>query len=121
MKKMLIISKITDAKDFMEIFEKQGVDIKQTEDGREALKIALSWNPGVILFITPVYWESILEFVEKIRAVPEMERTGIMYIGRMIEGAELRLLQQYDVNTMALGPVPKEEMARFIYGMFPAW
>jgi len=118
---MLIISKISDSKDFTAIFEKQGVEMKQTEDMKEALEIAEEWQPGVLLFITPVYWESILEFVEKIRAIPEMERAGIMYIGRMIEGAELRLLQQYDVKTMALGPVPKEEMARFIYGMFPAW
>jgi DNA-binding response OmpR family regulator len=120
-KKLLLVSKTTDAKEFISIFEKQGVEVHQIEVFKEALTDAKEWKPGVIVFLVPVYWESILDFVKEIRDVPEMKKTEILYIGKLIEGAELTLLQKYNVKTMALGPVPKEEMARFIYGLFPAW
>lgn len=118
---MLLVSKRVDAKPFLPIFEKQGIEVFQTESFKEAEEVALSWKPGAIVFLVPVYWESILDFVKKIRQEPDMEKTGILYIGKLIEGAELTLLQKYDVKTMALGPVPIEEMARFIYEMLPRW
>lgn len=120
-KRMLMVSKIMDANIFIPLFQNMGVEVHQIEDFGEALEDALDWKPGVIVFLVPVYWESILEFVEKVRADPDMKKTGIIYVGRLIEGAELRLLQQHDVKTMAMGPVPEEEMARFMYEMFPAW
>ena len=121
MKKLLLISKISDAKEFIPVFQNQGVEVVQIESSKEALEYAKEWKPGVIVFLVPVYWESILEFVKEVRETPGMEKSGIVYLGKLIEGAELRLLQQYDVKTMALGPVPKQEVARFIYEMFPSW
>jgi DNA-binding response OmpR family regulator len=120
-KRMLLVAKRVDAKPFMPIFEQQGIEVFQTESFQEAEQVALAWKPGAIVFLVPVYWESILDFVKKIRADEEMKKTGILYIGKLIEGAELTLLQKYDVKTMALGPVPIEEMARFIYEMLPKW
>ena len=121
MKKLLIVSKLVDAKNFIPIFQSQGAEVAQTEDFKEALEIAQEWKPGVIVFLVPVYWESILDFVKEVRATEGMENAGLIYIGKLIEGAELRLLQNMNVKTMALGPVPEEEMARFIMGEFPAW
>lgn len=120
-KRLLLISKRSDAATFLPIFEKQGLDVFMTENFAEAKQKAAEWLPGVIVFLVPVYWESIVDFVKEVRAIPEMKRTGIIYIGKLIEGAELTLLQHYDVKTMALGPVPQEEMARFIFDMFPKW
>lgn len=121
MKKLLLVSKLTDAKEFIPTFENMGIEVHQIENFKEALADAKNWQPGVIVFLVPVYWESILEFVKEVREVSEIKSSGIVYIGRLIEGAELRLLQQYDVKTMAMGPVPIQEMSRFIYELFPAW
>ena len=120
-KKLLLVSKRSDASAFLPIFDKQGLDVFMTENFKEAKEKALNWLPGVIVFLVPVYWESIVDFVKDVRAVPELKKTGIIYIGKLIEGAELVVLQQYDVKTMALGPVPQEEMARFIFDLFPKW
>ncbi|MEY2640891.1 MAG: hypothetical protein RL150_284 [Candidatus Parcubacteria bacterium] len=120
-KRLLFIAKRSDAATFLPIFEKQGLEIFLTENFTEAKVKALEWHPGVIVFLVPVYWESIVDFVKEVRAVPEMKKSGIIYIGKLIEGAELTLLQHYDVKTMALGPVPQEEIARFIVDMFPKW
>jgi hypothetical protein len=116
-KKMVLVSKLIDAKDFLPIFEKQGIEVFQTESFKEALQVSKEWMPGAIVFLVPVYWESIVDFVRQVRAIPEMEKTGILYIGKLIEGAELTFLQQHGVKTMALGPVPIEEIARFITDM----
>ncbi len=116
-KKMVLVSKLMDAKPFLPIFESQGIEVFQTESFREALQVSKDWLPGAIVFLVPVYWESIVEFVRDIRAIPEMENTGILYIGKLIEGAELTFLQQHGVKTMALGPVPIEEIARFVTDM----
>lgn len=116
-KKLLLISKLTDAKPFLPIFEKENIEIFQTESFKEGLEKAKEWLPGAIVFLVPVYWESIVDFVKEIRAIPEMEKSGILYIGKLIEGAELTFLQHHGVKTMALGPVPTEEIARFISEM----
>lgn len=116
-KELLLVSKLTDAKSFLPIFEKQNIKVFQTESFKEALQHAKETNPGAIVFLVPVYWESIVGFVKEIRDIPAMEKTGILYIGKLIEGAELTFLQQHGVKTMALGPVPIEEIARFISEM----
>lgn len=120
-KRLLFVAKRSDAAPFLPIFEKQGIEIFLTESFKDAREKAVTWHPGVIVFLVPVYWESIIDFVKDVRAIPEMKKSGIIYIGKLIEGAELTLLQHYDVKTMALGPVPQEEMARFITDMFPKW
>lgn len=116
-KKMVLVSKLIDAKAFLPIFENQGIEVYQTESFKEALQVSKELLPGAIVFLVPVYWESIVDFVREVRAIPEMEKTGILYIGKLIEGAELTFLQQHGVKTMALGPVPIEEIARFITDM----
>jgi len=116
-KKMVLVSKLIDAKPFLPIFENQGIEVYQTESFKEALQVSKELLPGAIVFLVPVYWESIVDFVREVRSIPEMEKTGILYIGKLIEGAELTFLQQHGVKTMALGPVPLEEIARFIIDM----
>lgn len=116
-KQLLLISKLTDAKAFLSIFEKENIAVYQTESFKEGLEYAKAALPGAIVFLVPVYWESIVGFVREVREIPEMEKTGILYIGKLIEGAELTFLQQHGVKTMALGPVPIEEIARFISEM----
>lgn len=120
-KRLLLVSKRSDASAFLPIFDKQGLDVFMTENFKEAKEKATTWLPGVIVFLVPVYWESIVDFVKEVRAIPELKKTGIIYIGKLIEGAELVVLQHYDVKTMALGPVPQEEMARFVFDLFPKW
>lgn len=116
-KKLVLVSKLTDAKAFLPIFANQGIEVFQTESFKEGLQASKEMLPGAIVFLVPVYWESILDFVKEIRSIPEMEQTGILYIGKLIEGAELTFLQQHGVKTMALGPVPIEEIARFVTEM----
>lgn len=116
-KRLVLVSKLTDAKAFLPIFDKENIKVFQTESFKEALEVSKEWLPGAIVFLVPVYWESIVDFVRDVRAIPEMEKTGILYIGKLIEGAELTFLQQHGVKTMALGPVPIEEIARFVTEM----
>lgn len=120
-KKLLLVSKLVDAKPFLPLFERQGLTVHQFESFKDALKDAKEWKPGVIVFLVPVYWESIVDFVKEVREIEEMKKTEILYIGKLIEGAELTYLRKYEVKTMALGPVPTEEISRFIYNLFPAW
>lgn len=116
-KRLVLVSKLIDSKPFLPIFDNENIQVFQTESFKEALQVSKEWKPGAIVFLVPVYWESIVDFVREIRATPEMEKTGILYIGKLIEGAELTFLQQHGVKTMALGPVPLEEIARFISEM----
>lgn len=117
-KKLLLIAKRSDAKDFLHVLYEKGLDVNVISNYSEALEWALAEKPGVIVFLVPVYWESIIDFVTKIKNNEETKETQILYIGKLIEGADLTILQKYNVKTMALGPVPKQEMARYISDLF---
>lgn len=117
-KKLLLISKKSDAKDFLHVLHEKGLEVTVMEDFKQAEEWALAERPGVIVFLVPVYWESIIDFVTKIKENDDTKNAQILYIGKLIEGADLTILQKYDVKTMALGPVPKQEMARYISNLF---
>ena len=75
--------------------------------------------PNAIVFLIPTYWESILQFIEQLKNEKSLSDIPIIYIGQFIEGAEMAVLQKYRVKTMTMGPVPVEEMVRFVITQIP--
>lgn len=86
------------------------VDIVERFD--EALIAARKNPPKAVIFVLPTYWQSVTDFVEKIGK--ELPHTEFIYVGSLVEGADQAVLQAHNVKTFTLGPVPKEELARFI-------
>ena len=78
----------------------------------EALASARKDPPKAVIFILPTYWQNVTDFVEKIGN--ELPHTEFIYVGSLVEGADQAVLQAHNVKTFTLGPVPKEELARFI-------
>lgn len=117
-KRLLMIAKKTDADPFIYLLGERGVSVQLVENIKDAFSIAKQWQPKVIVFLLPVYWESIVDLVEKVKNDLDLMDAKILYVGKLIEGGDLSVLQQYGVKTMALGPVPHQEMARFMDDMF---
>ncbi|MCB9805763.1 hypothetical protein H6775_01220 [Candidatus Nomurabacteria bacterium] len=117
-KRLLMIAKKKDAEPFMYLLNARGVAVQLVEDFSDAFAVAQKWQPQVMVFLLPVYWESIVDLVEKVKSDIDLMDMQILYIGKLIEGGDLSVLQQYGVKTMALGPVPPQEMARFMDSMF---
>ncbi|MDO8523420.1 MAG: hypothetical protein Q7S12_04040 [bacterium] len=68
--------------------------------------------PKAIIFVLPTYWQDITGFVKAIGS--SLPGTKFIYVGSLVEGADQAVLQAHNVLTFTLGPVPKEELARFI-------
>lgn len=112
----MIIGDSTNIKTFAPIFIQGGVDVVAIESINAALEKAKETHPNAIVFIVPVYWTPITHFVENIRkekGFDEMD-VPIFYLGKLIEGEDQKILQRYGVKTLTLGPVPKNEVVRFI-------
>lgn len=120
-RKLLMVSNIANSKQFVPLLEKEGISVTVIENFADALRWAKEAHPGMIVFILPVYWENITKFVEEIRAVEGFSETPIVYIGNLIEGEDQRILKRHNVKTLALGPVPIEEMVRFILTFLPPY
>jgi two-component SAPR family response regulator len=117
-KKLLLVSKLSDAKTFLPYFPGLGIEVERFEKFDEALEKAKEWQPQLIIFLLPIYWESIIDFVEEVHNDPNLSNTKMLYLGKLVEGADLASLQRYKVKTMPIGPVPTEEIVRFIDKLF---
>jgi len=113
-KKVLLVGDTQKVKVFRGLLEQQGVLTTFTPNIERALALAKSGPPDGIIFILPVYWESVSDFVAKIRGEKLLERVPIIYLGDFIEANDQLILKRQGVYTMTLGPVPEVEAVRFI-------
>lgn len=113
-KKVLLAGDTSKIRLFQRLLEQQGVLVTQTPNIERVLTMAKADPPDGIVFILPVYWESVADFVAKIREEKLLGRIPIIYFGDFIEASDQRILKQQGVHTMTLGPVPEAEAVRFI-------
>lgn len=73
--------------------------------------------PDAFVFIVPVYWENLLPFIETIKKDKNLRSKPIIYVGDFIEGVDQTMLKQHGVHTITLGPVPTQEIARYILSL----
>lgn len=76
--------------------------------------LASSAKPAGIVFIVPVYWESIRTFMEKLRADAASATLPVFYLGDVIEANDQLFLKEAGVYTLTLGPVAPEEAVRYV-------
>jgi response regulator RpfG family c-di-GMP phosphodiesterase len=114
LKHMLLVGDADSRKPFLKLFKKAGIEITEGENVKLAFKQALDIKPDGILFVTPRYGDEVTRFVDEIRTHPGFENLPIIYIGALIEGEDMRILQLKGVHTLTLGPVPHEEMVRYV-------
>ena len=114
-KKVLVVSESSkDAYAFEEILRKKGLVVTRIKDNIvEALEQTRKINPELIIFITPVLWTTVRDFLEKIRSESGFEKTPIVYLTNVIDGVDQTLLDRYGVYTFTFGPVPNEEIVRY--------
>lgn len=106
---------------YAELMKKEGVKVIVVESYQGALEEAERTKPGAIVMIVPVYITSVIEFAEKIRKSEALKDTPLVYIGSdVIESAYSKILHNLGVKTLTLGPVPVEEMVRFILKTIPS-
>ena len=115
-RKILFVSSPTEALPFIKAIKAQGnaEEITTIEDVNKAYDEAVKMDPGIIVFILPVYWQSITKFVQKFRDDPRFAKTELVYIGSLIESVDSKILHDLGVKTLTKGPMPTEEMVRFI-------
>src|SRR3989344_5727966 len=114
-KKILLVGDSLKVKEFQNELLHEGVGVTLIPDPKRALTfLADSERPDGIVFVIPVYWESISEFVEKIKADQHLETIPIIYLGDFIESNDQVVLKSQGVFTLTLGPVPTQEAVRFI-------
>lgn len=114
--KVMIIGDSTNIKTFAPLFQMEGVEVVSTESINAALEKAKETRPKAIVFVVPVYWASITHFVEEIRKLKGFDEIDvpIFYLGSVIEGEDQKILQRYGVKVLTFGPVPKDEVVRYI-------
>jgi DNA-binding response OmpR family regulator len=118
-KKALVIGDSSNVRPFLPAFKNFNVEVKVLSDVRLAIDLSKEFKPHAIVFITPLYWENVLDFVKEIREVEGFSETLIVYIGSLVEGGDQIILRENGVKTFTLGPVPHPEMVRFIVDQMP--
>jgi hypothetical protein len=114
-KKVLLVGESTRIKQFATSFASAGVIADLVENDHAALAYLRNAPeaPDGIVFIVPVYWESVGSFVDEIRKDARYARVPIVYLGDFIEANDQLFLKRQGVETLTLGPVPDAEAVRF--------
>ncbi|TSC77485.1 MAG: hypothetical protein G01um101429_1033 [Parcubacteria group bacterium Gr01-1014_29] len=94
-----------------------GVAVTSVEKVSAVMAAAEKIKPDAIVCILPRYWDDITVFVDEFRKKPGFEDTPILYVGSLVEGEDQRILQQKGVKTLTLGPLPPQEVVRYILNM----
>lgn len=94
-----------------------GVAVTSVEKVSAVMAAAEKIKPNAIVFILPRYWDDITLFVDDLRKNEEFTETPILYVGSLIDGEDQRVLQQKGVKTLTLGPLPPQEVVRYILNM----
>ena len=95
----------------------EGIAITVIPQVRSVLEKTKLLHPTAIVFVLPRYWDDITVFVDEIRKDAEFEQTPILYVGSLIEGEDQHILQQKGVKTLTLGPLPPQEVVRYLLDM----
>lgn len=119
-KSVLIVGNPFKVTEYAGLLEQEGVSVIIKENFNEAFEIAKEMKPGAIVTILPVYMNNVTNFVDKVREIESLAETPIIHIGNIIESADQEILQRHGVKTLALGPVPINEMVRFILKVLPS-
>ncbi len=116
--KLLLVGDNLKVKEFRAALLRSGAGAVVTvPEAADALAAARREAPDGIVFILPVYWESVSDFVAKLRAEPTLAAVPIIYFGDFIEANDQVTLKAQGVHTMTLGPVPLSESVRFILSL----
>lgn len=115
-KKLLLIGDTAKVKEFAAVLSTSAY-VTVVPDIKSGLATARQLIPDAIVFIVPVYWENLLPFIEEIRKEPTLKLKPIIYAGDFIEGTDQIMLKREGVHTITLGPVPTQEIARFILSL----
>ena len=102
---------------FVPLLEHYNVHATKVAEVHLALAAAEKEHPDAIVFMLPRYWNDVTQFVQDLRKIQEFEDIPVLYVGSLIEGEDQRVLHQYGVKTLTLGPLPPEEVARYIHDM----
>lgn len=113
-KNLLLIGDSVKVKEFQRLLKQSGAVATIAPNIDRALALAEADRPDGIVFILPVYWESVSPFVEKVRQNQALASVPIIYLGEFIEASDQIVLKRQGVHTMTLGPVPEAEIVRFI-------
>jgi len=114
MAKVLFIGSHSDVYPFERYFQKRSVDFTRVDNLNSANKYMEKNMPDAVIFILPNYWEDVTTFLKTIRGMKGGGDVQLIYIGDVIEGSEHTILQEQGVDTLTLGPVPHDELARYI-------
>ena len=115
-KKLLLVGDSIKLKEFASAFAAAGTaaELAETDDAAlNYLKNEIDLPDGIV-FIVPVYWETIEGFMAQLRADQRLAGLKVIYLGDFIEANDQIMLKRAGVYTLTLGPVPPEEAVRFI-------
>jgi hypothetical protein len=115
-KKLLLIGDNMKVKEFASVLQ-SSANIAIDNDVKTGLIMAREIIPDGIIFIVPVYWENILPFLEEIKKDDLLKLKPIIYVGDFIEASDQTILKGKGVHTITLGPVPAQEIARYILSL----
>ena len=116
--KLLLVGDNLKVKEFRAALLKSGAGAVMTvPETADALAVGRREAPDGIVFILPVYWESVSDFVAKLRAEPTLAAVPIIYFGDFIEANDQVRVKAQGVHPMTLGPVPLSESVRFILSL----
>lgn len=115
-KTLLLVGDRARVKEFAGEFAAAGTATETASDNHTALAYLQSAEilPDAVVFIVPVYWESVGEFVKAMRATPALAAVPIVYLGDFIEANDQLFLKRAGVHTLTLGPVPPSEVVRYV-------
>jgi len=117
MKTILILGNASRAREYADLLRAGGARVVASESVENGLSEILAVRPDAVAIILPQYFSSATALVEAVRRHEDINKTPIVYVGGMIEGADMSILQRYGVKTMTLGPVTPSEIVRFILKM----
>jgi hypothetical protein len=115
-KTLLLVGDNARAKEFAAAFAAAGTEPEIAENNPAALAYLKSTEilPDGIVFIVPVYWESVGDFVKEVHEDTRLTKVPIVYLGDFIEANDQLMLKRLGVFTLTLGPVPTEEAVRYV-------
>jgi hypothetical protein len=115
-KKILLIGDTPKVKEFAAVLQ-NSASVMLAENLKTGLLTAKAMIPDAIVFIVPVYWENLLPFIEEVKKEASLRLKPIIYVGDFIEATDQTVLKRAGVHTITLGPVPTQEVARFILSL----
>lgn len=115
-KRLLLVGDNLKVKEFAAGLGAAGAEVVLVPEINQALAWVKSIKipPDGVVFILPVYWESVADFVAAVRNEPRLARLPLIYLGDFIEASDQIILKRAGVHTLTLGPVPTSEAVRYI-------